>query len=145
MRDLIKAIVEFLRRVLEFFFGKGTVQPVGKLTVTRISRTHQYIARGYNVDEYRFDWTASPSTFVEKLLFKYKVDGGAEVALPELPPSAISVVVPFTTGASVEAWVTAVGDNGTSADNEHLFFAASNEEPVAPVGPMSATWVRHTP
>lgn len=133
---LLKKILDFLGLVLRLIF-RPRISPV-------VGFSHSLILKEANgMEKFLFTWQPSPSSFVEKHNLITKISGGAEVVGPDLPASSISLEQSFPTGASVEAWIRTTGDNGTTADSNHVSFTAANAELVQPVSSLHASWVSH--
>ena len=129
---LIVLIIDLIRAYFKH------VAPVQHLSYT-------YLGKEGNMENYRIQWVSSPSDFVDKLVAFYQLDGGASQQTADLPASTLEVTIGFATGATVDLWVVTYGDNGTTAESEHLTFNASNKEQVQPVTGLTATWKSHAP
>lgn len=96
------------------------------------------------MERYKITWTPSPSTFVQSRKFLWTLDGGAEHE-NDLQAFDTFIDVDVPTGSVVVCRTRVIGDNGKTAENTPLTFTATNEEPVQPDGPLTATWIAHIP
>lgn len=133
-----EALYRILLEIQKYLEKQRQVQPVKHLSKI-------YMKHGDNMEEYTIHWVASQSTFVDKNVINYRLDGGGVQTLLDMPPSQVSAVIEASTGATVELWIVTYGDNDTTAASEHLTFVAKNEEPVKAVTGLTAVWRLHKP
>jgi hypothetical protein len=129
---LLLLIIYLVRRKV-----RKNVLPAIHLSIT-------YNGRINNMERYKLTWTPSPDTFVEK----QQVLAGENGATPaqegdDLPSSASSTDVVFTTDAQVVLFIRTIGDNESQADSAQLTFKAGNLEVVRAATGLAVEWKEH--
>lgn len=134
----MKWLLDFLLWLLAAFQRGKEVHAVEITDVEYIKHKEAH------VEEYKIVWTPSQDTFIDKLEPYLSQDNGATYAkLPDVAPSATSLLVQVTTDAKCAIYIRVVGDNGATKDSAPVSWTAANLQVPAPVTGVKVEWVRH--